>query len=236
MVLGSNFQRRAIFRRAVLIASESRWARRKTRVPDKLVPANGDSCDAMSMPSLCHRAGAHGLPSCSLLLAAVSQHAAQGGGVTHGVAAAVVVEIREDFPSGAAPLPDPVRPPAQFLVRVGTAVQVLVVGPVQPDVDERCGRLRGCRAGWRRSSRCTRPGAVPAVRTPPAAPSSDGGTPRPPGSSPAWRPGNSPAGRHPWPCREAAGPAAPRACRRVRASTARCVRSRLPGRTASCRG
>src|SRR6478735_12128681 len=99
MVLGSNFQRRATFRRAVLIASESLWARRKTRVPDKLASDNGDSCDAMSMPSLCHRAAAHGPPACALLLA-VSQHSAQGGRIAHGVAAAVVVEVREHFPAG----------------------------------------------------------------------------------------------------------------------------------------
>src|SRR6478672_3098455 len=133
MVLGSNFQRRASFRRAVFTASESRWARRKTRLPDRDV-----WCDAVSIPSLCHRPGSGGSRSCSVTFgpglaarapaaSAVSQQPPQRLRVPHGVTAAVVVEIGVYILAGAAPLADPVRPPAQLVIGVRPAVQMLVV-------------------------------------------------------------------------------------------------------------
>ena len=180
--MGSNFQRRATFRREVLIASESRWARRKTRVPDKLVPDNGDSCDA--------NVHAFTLP--------------QGRGTRVAALRSVTRPTRRRLPSSprrvaafrtalpppsllkyaktslpaVPPLADPVRPPAQVVVRVGAAVQVVVVRAVQPDVDERGGGAQD--AGQTGAAHHAVRRAVPfqqgvdVVRRP----SSDGGTRR----------------------------------------------------------
>ena len=68
---------------------------------------------------------------------AALEEPAQRQGVAHGVAVAVVVEVRVDLAAAVVPLPDPVGPPGQVLVRVGAGVEVVVVGAVEADVDER---------------------------------------------------------------------------------------------------
>jgi len=60
----------------------------------------------------------------------------QGQSIPHCISAAVVVEIHEHVPPHVLPLPDAVRPPAKIIIAVRARVEMLMVGPVKPDVDE----------------------------------------------------------------------------------------------------
>src|SRR5690606_14328207 len=65
------------------------------------------------------------------------QEAAQRQGVADGITAPIVVEVGEDVQPLALPLAQPVGPPAQIVVGVRAGVEVLAIGPVQANVDER---------------------------------------------------------------------------------------------------
>jgi hypothetical protein len=58
---------------------------------------------------------------------------------------AVVVEVDEDVSAIGLPFADPVRPPAKVLIRVGPGIEVVVVRPVQAQVDEGCGGFQNAR-------------------------------------------------------------------------------------------
>src|SRR5262245_42666919 len=64
-----------------------------------------------------------------------AEEAAQRGRVAHGVPFAVVVEVGVDVAPLGRPLPHPLGPPAQVVVRVAAGVEVAVVRAVQADVD-----------------------------------------------------------------------------------------------------
>ena len=111
--------------------------------PEDLGPGDrrcwGECCGANSMPPLSHsRQLFERTASRRNRPVQAPQQPPQREGIAHGVAAAVVVEIHKDVLSGRLPFPDPVRPPPQVVVRIRTAVEVLVVRSVQPDVNERC--------------------------------------------------------------------------------------------------
>src|SRR4051794_34843671 len=56
--------------------------------------------------------------------------------IPHRIPAAVIVKVHEHVPANALPLPDAVRPPAQIVIAVRARVEMMVVRPVKPDVDE----------------------------------------------------------------------------------------------------
>ena len=60
----------------------------------------------------------------------------EGPRVAYGVGVAIVVEVDEHVVAGQVPFPDPVSPPGQVGVGVGTGVQVMMIRAVHPQVDE----------------------------------------------------------------------------------------------------
>jgi hypothetical protein len=52
----------------------------------------------------------------------------------------VVVEVGEDVPPGPVPFIDAGSPPVEVVLGVGAGVEVVVIGAVKADLDERGGR------------------------------------------------------------------------------------------------
>jgi len=92
-----------------------------------------------------------------------AEEAAERRRVAYGAAASVVVEVGEHVPAGGVPFAQPLRPPGEILVGVGTAVQVVVIGAVEADVDERGAVRAWSGASWtRRTARFSPSSCQPA--------------------------------------------------------------------------